>query len=75
MYTQGREVCDWADISEHVGEWNVGDEEVMSMYGGRERNEAGQRVVDFAKTNETNCGEYVLQEEGGSNVDIQERTE
>ncbi|KAG2457570.1 CFDP2 protein, partial [Polypterus senegalus] len=38
-----------ADFSGHVGEGNSGDEEVMGRYGVKERNEEGQRIVDFAK--------------------------
>ena len=38
-----------ADLNGHVGEGNTGDERVMGRYGIRERNEEGQRIVDFAK--------------------------
>ncbi|KAG2463054.1 CFDP2 protein, partial [Polypterus senegalus] len=38
-----------ADFNGHVGEGNSGDEEVMGRYGVKERNEGGQRIVDFAK--------------------------
>ena len=39
-----------ADLNGHVGEGNTGDERVMGgKYGVRERNEEGQRIVDFAK--------------------------
>ena len=38
-----------ADLNGHVGEGNTGDERVMGRYGVRERNEEGQRIVDFAK--------------------------
>ena len=38
-----------ADLNSHVGEGNTGDERVMGRYGVRERNEEGQRIVDFAK--------------------------
>ncbi|KAG2465922.1 CFDP2 protein, partial [Polypterus senegalus] len=33
----------------HVGEGNSGDKEVMGRYSVEERNEEGQRIVDFAK--------------------------
>ena len=38
-----------ADLNGHVGEGNTGDERVMGKYGVREKNEEGQRIVDFAK--------------------------
>ena len=38
-----------ADLNGHVGEGNTGDERVMGRYEVRERNEEGQRIVDFAK--------------------------
>ena len=33
----------------HVGEGNIGDEEVMGRYGAGTRNKEGLMVVDFAK--------------------------
>ena len=47
-YQEQREVIG-ADLNGHVGEGNTGDERVMGRYGVRERNEEGQRIVDFAK--------------------------
>ena len=38
-----------ADLNGHMGEGNTGDERVMGRYGVRERNEKGQRIMDFAK--------------------------
>ncbi|KAI5095122.1 hypothetical protein C0J45_15197 [Silurus meridionalis] len=38
-----------SDFNGHVGEGNIGDEEVMGRYGFKERNVEGQMVVDFAK--------------------------
>ncbi|KAK3553131.1 hypothetical protein QTP86_031709, partial [Hemibagrus guttatus] len=37
------------DFNGHVGEGNTGDEELMGKFGVKERNLAGQMVVDFAK--------------------------
>ena len=34
----------------HVGEGNQGAVEVMGKYGFEQRNEEGQRVVDFARS-------------------------
>ena len=38
-----------ADLNGHVGEGNIGDEEVMGRYGAGTRNNEGSMVVDFAK--------------------------
>ena len=38
-----------ADLNGHVGEGNIGDEEVMGRYGAGTRNKKGSMVVDFAK--------------------------
>ncbi|XP_051790361.1 craniofacial development protein 2-like [Erpetoichthys calabaricus] len=46
---KGQKVVIEADFNGHVGEGNSGDEEVMGRYGVKERNEEGQRIVDFAK--------------------------
>ncbi|XP_051784559.1 craniofacial development protein 2-like [Erpetoichthys calabaricus] len=46
---KGQKVVIGADFNGHVGEVNRGDEEVMGRYGVKERNEEGQRIVDFAK--------------------------
>ncbi|XP_051780173.1 craniofacial development protein 2-like [Erpetoichthys calabaricus] len=46
---KGQKVVIGADFNGHVGEGNSGDEEVMGRYGVIERNEDGQRIVDFAK--------------------------
>ncbi|XP_051780695.1 craniofacial development protein 2-like [Erpetoichthys calabaricus] len=46
---KGQKVVIGADFNGHVGEGNSGDEEVMGRYGVKERNEEGQRIVDFAK--------------------------
>ncbi|KAK3515253.1 hypothetical protein QTP70_013016, partial [Hemibagrus guttatus] len=45
----GERVVIGADFNGHVGEGNTGDEEVMGMFGVKERNLEGQMVVDFAK--------------------------
>ncbi|KAG2467630.1 ZDH14 palmitoyltransferase, partial [Polypterus senegalus] len=46
---KGQKVVIGADFNGHVGEGNSRDEEVMGRYGVKERNEEGQRIVDFAK--------------------------
>ncbi|MBN3289671.1 CFDP2 protein, partial [Polypterus senegalus] len=46
---KGQKVVTGADFNGHVGEGNSEDEEVMDRYGVKERNEEGQRIVDFAK--------------------------
>ena len=38
-----------ADLNEHVGEGNIGDEEITGRYGAGTRNKEGSMVVDFAK--------------------------
>ena len=38
-----------ADLNGHVGEGNIGDEEIMGRYGARTRNKEGSVVVDFGK--------------------------
>ena len=38
-----------ADLNGHVGEGNIGDEEIMGRYGAGTRNKEGSMVVDFAK--------------------------
>ncbi|KAK3511251.1 hypothetical protein QTP70_033990, partial [Hemibagrus guttatus] len=45
----GERVVIGADFNGHVGEGNIGDEEVMGKFGVKERNLEGQMVVDFAK--------------------------
>ncbi|KAK3522383.1 hypothetical protein QTP86_008917 [Hemibagrus guttatus] len=45
----GERVVIGADFNGHVGEGNIGDEEVMGNFGVKERNLEGQMVVDFAK--------------------------
>ena len=37
------------DLNGHVGEGNIGDEEIMGRYGAGTRNKEGSMVVDFAK--------------------------
>ena len=39
-----------ADFNAHVGEGNQGDAEVMGKHGFGQRNDEGQKVVDFAKS-------------------------
>ncbi|KAG2462366.1 CFDP2 protein, partial [Polypterus senegalus] len=46
---KGQKVVIGLDFNGHVCEGNRGDEEVMGTYGVNERNEKGQRIVDFAK--------------------------
>ena len=41
-----------ADLNEHVGEGNNGDEECMGRHGLGKRNNQGQAVIDFAKRRE-----------------------
>ena len=38
-----------ADLNGHVGEGNIGDEEIMGRYGAERRNKEGSMVVDFGK--------------------------
>ena len=38
-----------ADLNGHVGEGNIGDEEIMGRYGAGTRNKEGSMVMDFAK--------------------------
>ena len=38
-----------ADLNEHVGEENIGDEEIMGRYAAGTRNKKGSMVVDFGK--------------------------
>ena len=38
-----------ADLNGHVGEENIGDEEIMGRYGGETRNKKGSMIVDFGK--------------------------
>ena len=38
-----------ADLNGHVGEGNIGDEEIMGKYDVGTRNKEGSMVVDFAK--------------------------
>ena len=38
-----------ADLNGHVGEGNIGDEEIMGRYGAGTKNKEGSMVVDFGK--------------------------
>ena len=38
-----------ADLKGHMGEENIGDEDIMGRYGTGTRNKEGSRVVDFGK--------------------------
>ena len=38
-----------ADLNGHVGEGNIGDEEIMGRYGAETINKKGSMVVDFEK--------------------------
>ena len=38
-----------ADLNGHMGEGNIGDEEIMGSYGAGTRNKEGSMVVDFGK--------------------------
>ena len=38
-----------ADLNEHVGEGNIGDEEIMGSHGAGTRNKEVSMVVNFAK--------------------------
>ena len=38
-----------SNLNEHVGEGNIGNEEIMGRYGVGTRNKEGSIVVDFAK--------------------------
>ena len=38
-----------ADINGHVGEGNIGDEEIMGRYGAGTRNKEGSMIVNFRK--------------------------
>ena len=37
------------DLNGHVGEGNIGNEEILGRYGAGTRNKEGSMVVDFAK--------------------------
>ena len=39
-----------ADLNGHVGEGNIGDEEIMGIYGAGTRDKEGSMVMDFAKS-------------------------
>ena len=39
-----------SDLNGHVGEENIGDEEIMGRYGAGTRNKEGSMVVDFANS-------------------------
>ena len=38
-----------ADLNRHLGEGNIGDEEIMGRYGAETRNKEGSMVVNFGK--------------------------
>ena len=38
-----------ADLNGHVGEGNIGDEEIMGRYSAGMRNKEGSTIVDFGK--------------------------
>ena len=38
-----------ADLNRHVGEGNIGNEEIMGRYRAKTRNKEGSMVVDFGK--------------------------
>ena len=38
-----------ADLNGHLGEGNIGNEEIMGRYGAGRRNKEGSMVVDFGK--------------------------
>ena len=38
-----------SDLNGHLGEGNIGDEEIMGKYGAGTRNKEGSMVVDFGK--------------------------
>ena len=50
-----------ADLNGHVGEGNIGDEEIMGRYSAGTRNKEGSMVVDFGKRmNEKEEGSMVV---------------
>ena len=59
-----------ADLNGHVGEGNIGNEEIMRRYGAETKNKEGSMVMDFGKTMDLaiintwsgrgNCLPYVL---------------
>ncbi|KAF3700665.1 hypothetical protein EXN66_Car016353 [Channa argus] len=46
---RGERLVIGAYLDGHVGEGNIGDENVMGRFGLQDRNAEGQMVVDFAK--------------------------
>ena len=52
-----------ADFNAHVGEGNQGDAEVLGKYGFGQKNDEGQKVVDFAEWRH-GSSEHLLHEEG-----------
>ena len=51
-----------ADLNEHVGEGNIGDEEIMGRYGAGTRNKEGSMVVDFGEKDGFGDCQYLFQE-------------
>ena len=47
--SKGERIVLGADLNEHVGEGNIGDEEIMGRYGAGTRNKEGLMVVNFGK--------------------------
>ena len=52
-----------ADLNGHVGEGNIGDEEIMGRYGAGTRNKEGSMVVDFWEKDGFGDCQYLFQEE------------
>ena len=52
-----------ADLNGHVGEGNIGDEEIMGRYCAGTRNKKESMVVDFGKRMEIGDCQYLFQEE------------
>ena len=60
-----------ADFNGHVGEGNIGNENIMGRYDEKARNAEGQMVVDFAIRMEMAVLNTILfQKEGGAQGDV-----
>ena len=61
-----------ADSNGHVGEGNIGDENVTRRYGDKARNAEGQNADGggFRDKNGNGCDEHIFQKQGGAQGDL-----